>query len=162
MPFEKKKNAFDLGHLSKSGVHWAKHVQLREYQKLQNEESIEALINKSPFEVFYGRKSNAVLNHIPGGRCVIECNAIRSRAKKATDVWDKRYIYRPMQKKKKKPPSTYELGENVMTRYHFSHTSKAGPKGRFVVTVQVLKRNLKIQCYKVSCQHPQTGDKTTS
>lgn len=31
----KKKNAFDLGHLSKSGVHWAKHVQLRECQKLQ-------------------------------------------------------------------------------------------------------------------------------
>ena len=50
----RKKIAFDFGHLRKSGVNWAK--QLKEYQKLQNEESMEALGNKSPFE--------AVLNHI--------------------------------------------------------------------------------------------------
>ena len=109
-----KKIAFDFGHLRKSGVNWAK--QLKEYQKLQNEDSMEALVNKSPFEVFYGRKSNAILNHIPGGRCVRErtfakvqspkstdyaqnkkkLDAIRSRAKKASNVWDKRYINRRM------------------------------------------------------------------
>lgn len=38
MPFEKK-IAFDFGHLRKSGVDWAK--QLKEDQKLQNEESKE-------------------------------------------------------------------------------------------------------------------------
>ena len=173
----RKKIAFDLGHLSKSGVNWAK--QLKEYQKLQNEESMEALGNRSPFEVFYGRKSNAVLNHLPGGRCVRERSSaklqspksadyaqnkkkldmIRSRAKKASNVWDKRYINRRM---KNNPPSTYELGENVLIRYPFSRTSKAAPKRRFVTTAKVLKRNLKNYRYKVSYRHPETGDKNTS
>ena len=60
------KIAFNFGQLRKSGVNWAK--QPKEYQKLQNEESMAALQNKSAFEVFYGSKSNAVLNHISGGR----------------------------------------------------------------------------------------------
>ena len=48
----RKKVAFDMAHLSKTGVNWVK--QLKEYQKLQNEESMEALHNHSPFEFFYG------------------------------------------------------------------------------------------------------------
>ena len=79
----RKKIAFDFGHLRKSGVNWAK--QLKEYQKLQNEESMEALANKSPFVVFYGRKSNAVLNHIPGGRCVRERTFAKVQSPKSTD-----------------------------------------------------------------------------
>ena len=79
----RKKIAFDFVHLRRSGVNWAK--QLKEYQKLQNEESMESLGNKSPFEVFYGRKSNAVLNHIPGGRCVRECTSAKVQAPKSTD-----------------------------------------------------------------------------
>ena len=39
-----------MAHISKTGVNWVK--QLKEYQKLQNEESMEALNNHSPFEVF--------------------------------------------------------------------------------------------------------------
>lgn len=39
-----------MAHLSKTGVNWVK--QLKEYQKLQNEESMETLNNHSPFEVF--------------------------------------------------------------------------------------------------------------
>ena len=164
----RKTIAFDFGHLRKSGVNWAK--QLKEYKKLQNKESMEVLGNKSPFEVFYG---------IPGGRCVRECtsvkvqspkstdyaqnkkklDAIRSRAKKASNVWDKRYINRRM---KSNPPSTYELNENVLIRYPFSRTSKTAPKCRFVTTAQVLKRKCKNFRYKVSYRHPETGDKTTS
>ena len=140
---------------------------------------MEALVNKSPFEVFYGRKSNAILNHIPGGRCVRErtfakvqspkstdyaqnkkkLDAIRSRAKKASNVWDKRYINRRM---KSNPPSTYELNENVFIRYPFSLASRTAPKRRFVITAQVLKRKLKKFRYKVSYRHPETGDKTAS
>ena len=172
----RKKITFDFGHLRKSGVNWAK--QLKEYQKLQNEESMEALGNKSPFEVFYSRKSNAVLNHQPGGRCARECtfakvqspkstdyaqnkkfDAIRSRAKKASNVWDKRNINRRI---KSNPPSTYELNENVFIHYPFSRTSRTAPKRRFVITAQVLKRKLKKFRYKVSYRHPETGDKTTS
>ncbi|XP_033101287.1 SCAN domain-containing protein 3-like, partial [Anneissia japonica] len=49
----RKKIAFDMAHLKKSRVNWA--TQLKGYQQLQNE---------SPFEVFYGRKSNAVANYV--------------------------------------------------------------------------------------------------
>ena len=66
-----------------SGVNWAK--QLKEYQKLQNKESMEALGNKTPFEVFYGRKSNAVLNYIPGGRCIRERTSVKVQSPKSTD-----------------------------------------------------------------------------
>ena len=121
---------------------------------------MEALGNKSPFEVFYGRKSNAVLNHIPGGQCVEErtspkvqspkstdyaqnkkkLDVTRSRAKKASNVWDKHYINRRI---KSNPPSTYELNENVWIRYPFSRTSKTAPKRRFVITAQVMQRKFK-------------------
>ncbi|XP_067023106.1 KRAB-A domain-containing protein 2-like [Acropora muricata] len=66
----RKKISFDMAHLNKNGVNWA--IQLKEYQKLQNEESMEALGRQSPFQVFYGRESNAVKNFAPGGRCVCE------------------------------------------------------------------------------------------
>ena len=79
----RKNIAFHFGHLRRSGVNWAK--QLKEYKKLQNKESMEALGNKSPFEVFHGRKSNAVLNHIQGGRCVRECTSAKVQSPKSTD-----------------------------------------------------------------------------
>ena len=66
----RKKISFDMAHLNKNGVSWA--IQLKEYQKLQNEESMEALGRQSPFQVFYGRESNAVTNVAQGGRCVRE------------------------------------------------------------------------------------------
>ena len=47
----RKKISFDMVHLNKNGVNWA--IQLKEYQKLQNEESMEALGRQSPFQVFF-------------------------------------------------------------------------------------------------------------
>ena len=66
----RKKISFDMAHRNKNGVNWA--IQLKEYQKLQNKESMEALGRRSPFQVFYGRESNAVTNFAQGGRCVRE------------------------------------------------------------------------------------------
>ena len=100
---------------------------------------MEALGNKSPFEVFYGRKSNAKLQSPKStdyAQNKKKLDAIRSRAKKASNVWDKRYINRRM---KNNPPSTYELGENVLIRYPLSLTSKTAPKRRFITTAQVVK-----------------------
>ena len=37
----RKKIAFDMAHLNRNGINWA--TQLNEYQRLQNEESMEAL-----------------------------------------------------------------------------------------------------------------------
>lgn len=64
----RKKISFDMAHLNKNGVNWA--IQLKEYQKLQNRESMEALGCQSPFQVFYGRESNAMTNVAQGGRCI--------------------------------------------------------------------------------------------
>lgn len=43
----RKKISFDMAHLNKNGVNWI--IQLKEYKKLQNEESMEALGRQSPF-----------------------------------------------------------------------------------------------------------------
>lgn len=42
---------YDFVHLSKVGVNWAS--QLKEYQRILNEEPMDVLSNQSPFEVFF-------------------------------------------------------------------------------------------------------------
>ena len=59
-----------MAHLCKKWRDWA--IQLKEYQKLQNEESMEAFGHQLPFQVYYGRESNGVKNVAQGGRCVHE------------------------------------------------------------------------------------------
>ena len=66
----RKKMMYDLGHMSKVGVNWVS--QLREYQKILNEEPMDVLGSQSPFEVFYGREANAVTQRVPGGFCCKE------------------------------------------------------------------------------------------
>ena len=114
----------DLLQMSNVGVNWA--VQLRDYQRILNDDSMELFNYRSPFEVFYRRKSNAVTQRNLGGlfckedtskqRPTIFPNSndiksndknvarVRSEAKSASRVWDKRYINRRM---KNHPPSEY-------------------------------------------------------
>ena len=47
----RKKMMYDFVHLSKVGVNWAS--QLKEYQRILNEEPMDVLGNQSPFEVFF-------------------------------------------------------------------------------------------------------------
>ena len=171
----KKKIMFDLLHMAKVGVNWAS--QLPEYQKLLNEEPMEALGNRSPFEVFYGRDSNSVKQRVPGGLCSQETashtsytnipqptsndfrmNADRVSRMKANrrsenKVWGERYIGR---KRKNNPTSVYALGETVLIRFPFSRKSKAAPKRRSVIKGKVIKRNLKLSRYKISFVSPKT------
>ena len=60
----RKKMMYDFVHLSKVGVNWAS--QLKEYQRILNEEPIDVLGNQSPFEVFYRRESNTLAGRFPG------------------------------------------------------------------------------------------------
>ena len=131
---------FDLLHLSRVGINWVN--QLREYQKLLNEEPMEILGNRSPFEVFYGRESNAVTHRVPGGHyCQENCRnstthsgnitptfrdykkndervrAMRSKVRDTSKLWSERYIRRSM---KRYPPSIYAIGERVLIRFPFS------------------------------------------
>lgn len=52
--------------------------QLREYQKILNEEPMDVLGSQSPFEVFYGRETNAVTQRFPGGFCCKEGSSSKS------------------------------------------------------------------------------------
>ena len=61
----RKKIMYELGPMSKVGVNLVS--QLREYQKILNEEPMDVLVSQSPFEVFYGREANAVTQRFLGG-----------------------------------------------------------------------------------------------
>ena len=63
---------------------------------------------------------------------------------------------------KNNPPSRYSVGENVLVRFPFTHTSKAARKRRYILQAKIAKRNLKIFRYKVAYRHPATGAETTS
>lgn len=71
-----------MAHLNKKWGDWA--IQLKEYQKLQNEESMEALGCQSPFQVFYGRETNAVKNVAQGGQCVKGITSSKEKLSKET------------------------------------------------------------------------------
>ena len=117
-------------------------------------------------------------NVAQGGRCVCEsgkssrtptkkdftktahkCSKMRNKAKVASQIWDKRYIDRRM---RNNPPSTYSVGETILVCYPFSHVSKAAPKRRYVIQGKIIKRNLKLFCYKVKYEHPETHCDITS
>ncbi|XP_070563836.1 KRAB-A domain-containing protein 2-like [Ptychodera flava] len=111
-----KKMMYDFMQMSRRGINWAK--RLKEYQKLQNEEPMEVLGNRSPFEVFYGRVSNAVTERHPNGLMCRESRTrkdidiapresdieksqartlkIRARTKTVEKQWAERYIHRKM------------------------------------------------------------------
>lgn len=78
----RKKILFGMAYLNKKWGDWA--IQLKEYQKLQNEESMEALGCQSPFQVFYGRETNAVKNVAQGGRCVKGITSSKEKLSKET------------------------------------------------------------------------------
>lgn len=168
----RKKINFDLINFSKVGVNWVS--KLMEYQKVLNEESMDVLGNQSPFEVFYGRASNALSQSLDGGlscqesvssaarisprACDFRSNVerarkIRSKAKASNNVWDKRYIQRRV---KGNPPSVYKVGERVLIRFPFSGRTRGIPKKRFVVDGTIIKRNVRLGKYKITYESPTT------
>ena len=84
---------------------------------------------------------------------------IRNKAKKASDVWDVRYIQRRM---KDSRPSVYSVGETVIFRFPFSRTSRVAPKRRYVIEGNIIKRNLRLHKYKIEYISPVTKKKCVS
>ena len=130
-----------MAHLNKNGVNWA--IQLKEYQKLQNKELTDALGHQLPFQVFYGRESNAVKNVAQGERCVCEsgksprtptkkdfkknahkCSKMHNKVKVASQIWDKGYIERRM---RNSPVNTISWRNNL--GLHFLMFQKLHLKG---------------------------------
>ncbi|XP_068731120.1 uncharacterized protein [Montipora capricornis] len=168
----RKKINFDLINFSKVGVNWVS--KLMEYQKVLNEELMDVLGKQSPFEVFYGRASNALSEISDGGLSYQESvssaarisprasdfrnngeriRKIRSKARASNNVWDKRYIKRRV---KGNPPSVYKVGERVLIRFPFSGRTRGIPKKRFVVDGTIIKRNVQFGKYKITYESPTT------
>ncbi|PFX30971.1 hypothetical protein AWC38_SpisGene4210 [Stylophora pistillata] len=76
----RKKIMYELGPMSKVGVNLVS--QLREYQKILNEEPMDVLVSQSPFEVFYGREANAV--------SLVANNRVNQESDEETDSSEKR------------------------------------------------------------------------
>ena len=168
----RKKINFDLINFSKVGVNWVS--KLMEYQKVLNEESMNVLGKQSPFEVFYGRASNALSQISDGGLSCQESvssaarisprasdfrsngeriRKIQSKVKASNNVWDKRYIKRRV---KGNPPSVYKVGEQVLIRFPFSGRTRGIPKKRFVVDGTIIQRNVQLGKYKITYESPTT------
>lgn len=173
----RKKISFDLVSFARVGVNWVS--KLTEYQKVLNEDPKDVLGKHSPFEVFYGRDSNAVSQMVDGGKLCQESGSraanvnprnsdyknnadlacrIRAKALASNNVWDKRYIQR---KVKGNPPSIYKVGETIMLRFPFSRTNRVAPKKRFVLEGQIIKRKLRLGKYQVIYKSPTTYKKCT-
>lgn len=67
---------YDFGYMLKVGVNWV--FQLREYQKIFNEELMDVFGSQFLFEVFYGREINVVIQRFFGGFCGKESSLFKS------------------------------------------------------------------------------------
>ena len=121
-------------------MHWVS--KLMDYQKVLNEESMDVSGKQWTCEVFYGRTSN-------GERV----RKIQSKAKPSNSVWDKRYIKRRI---KGNPPSIYKVGERVLIWFSFSGRTRGIPKKWSVVDGTIIKRNVRLGKYKITCESPTT------
>ena len=107
---------------------------------------MDVLGKQSPFEVFYGRASNALSQLLDGGlscqerisprACDFKSNAertrkIRSKAKASNNAWEKRYI-------KRQP--TFRLQSGRTGSNPFAGRTRGIPKKRFVVGRTIIKR----------------------
>ena len=74
----RKKIMYDLVSLDKKGVNWAEN--LEDYNRILNEECKKELCWRSPFEIYYGRKSNQLVK--PSLNCVDSDESIVTTAPK--------------------------------------------------------------------------------
>lgn len=167
------KMRYDLLSMKKKGVNWAK--TLPTYCRILNEEKKEELGWLSPFEVYYGRKSNVVVKASLEDYDIDSCPAgslktpsrkdvskhrtgvenIRERAKSYTRKLEKRMIDKHT--RLNPPAAQYKPGEEVLLRVK-SGKGKIAPKRRHVVKGKVISRNLRTSMYKVSFVNPNSNE----
>ena len=159
--FHQKTN-YDLMKLvGKAGLNWVK--ELPEYQKVLNDDPKEVLGYLTPFQVYYGRKSNFLQKtRIERGKeiftdingCLPRSKDRKARKKNVSDIkkvaassterCNNRMVRRHLQKN---PPSIYDIGEKVLIRKPGKRSTN---KRCAIIEGIVMKRNLKRHYYKVS------------
>ena len=154
-------------HMGRRGVNWAKG--LPNYPRILNEDAGEELGWKSPFEIYYWRKSN-VLRHANDDEVDFEptvedieykindrCYEKHEEQIKKLRNHAKRYSEKKTQQliKKYLPTKTYDVSEKVLLR----GTNKNGisnTKLRHVIKGRICKKG-KNSMYKVKFQNPMTN-----
>ena len=139
--------------VGKKGVNWA--ANLEDNNQILNEECKEELGWRSPFEIYYGRKSNqlvkASLDCVDSDDNIITTAAkkrelaghmkkvkkIRRRAKLYSKKLNDRMV---KSLKRRHKPETFKVGEHVLVRYRPQKGGNLPPKRRFVLKGTVVKK----------------------
>lgn len=167
----RKKIMYDLVSLGKKGVNWA--ANLEDYNRILNEECKEELGWRSPFEIYYGRKSNQLVKAsldcvdsddnmvttAPNKRelaCHLKkVKKIRRRAKLYSKKLNDRMV---KSHKRRHKAETFKVKEHVLVRYRPQKGGKLAPKRRFVVKGTVVKkRKTNPDTYKVRFRPPNSS-----
>lgn len=157
----RKKIAFDFLTMSSKGSNWVQN--LGNYARTLNLEKREELGNRSPFEVYFGRKSNrgvGLLNYhyhtmsdkYQGESPITheklkEFEKTRTQWRSAAAAADRRVAARTVKRNMAKhPPSVYKLNEKVLVRVKVKGKTKSSIR---VVESKILDRNLRLARYKI-------------
>lgn len=166
----RKKITYDLVKHGKKGVSWVS--KLQQYAKCLNDEKREELGWRSPFEVYFGRKSNELLQcGVPvAEKNVTEKDIIRPTNNEVDSHLEKIKKQRVLVKqadekirnrvtayhRKRFKCSQYSKNERVFIRLGHHRGAKKAPKQRFVTNGTVLKVGKDENTYKVEFIDPIT------
>ena len=151
---------YDMVKLNSKGVNWVKN--LPRYATILNEGAREELGWKSPFEIYYGRKSNAILNEQTESPSNNETQVTKTMLPNKKDIakhWQHVLHLRKQAKisgqrvdqrtqNQYKKPKTYSKNEKVFVRLPSGQGKKA-PRRRFVCQGKVLKKMKHHDMHKV-------------
>ena len=168
----RKKIMYDLVSLGKKGVNWA--ANLEDYNRILNEECKEELGWRSPFKIYYGRKSNqlvkASLDRVDSDDNFVtmapkkrdlaghlkKVKKIRRRANLYSQKLNDRMV---KSHKRRHNAETFKVKEHVLVRYKPQRGCKLPPKRRFVVKGTIVKKSKKNpDSYKVKFMPPNCSE----
>lgn len=147
---------YDLVSLGKKGVNWA--ANLEDYNWILNEECKEELGWRSPFEIYYGRKSNQLV------KASLDCvdsddnfftmapkkRELAGHLKKVKKIRRRANLYSQKlndrmvkSHKRRHNAETFKVKEHVLVRCRPPRGGKLSPKRRFVVKGTIVKKSKK-------------------
>ena len=156
---------YNLVSLGKKGVNWA--ANLEDYNRILNEECKEELGWRSPFEIYYGRKSNqlvkASLDCVDSDDNIVttapkkrelachlkKVKKFRRRAKLYSKKLNDRMV---KSHKRRHKAETFKVKEHVLVRYRLQKGGKLVVKGTVVK-----KRKTNPDTYKVRFRPPNSS-----
>lgn len=159
---------YDFINLGKKGVNWASN--LASYgSRILNEESKEELGWKSPFDVYFGRKSNILIkasleNVADLNGCIIKApirKEYRDQFRNTTKLRGRAQLYgKRMNERMVRRHARlhnipeYKRGDEVLVSYRLDKRGRITPKRRIVLKGTVLKKSKTNSMFKVRMVRP--------